>query len=241
MPTTTPRRHYYSWVPIVCSTAWAITLLVLIITWAGQGKPHYVSEDGTFPYISDIGADILKPFFIIGCIITAISFIGTLVAERWLRHQGRLTKDLKRRQKVLAILAIVGAVIGGAGLILLSGFDTKRYTTLHRVFLGVFMLGVALSAIFTVAEYFSLSKHHRSNSALMWSAVAKGLVAAVLIAAAIALAICLKTGANHTGAILEWVIAFGFIFYPMTFWIDLHRALPRGKMQEVETELGEAR
>lgn len=102
--------------------------------------------------ISDIGADILKPFFIIGCIITAISFVGTLVAERWLRHQGRLTHDKKRSQKILAILAIVGATIGGGGLILLSGFDTKRYTTLHRVFLGVFMLGVALSAIFTVAE-----------------------------------------------------------------------------------------
>lgn len=102
--------------------------------------------------ISDIGADILKPFFIIGCIITALSLVGTLFAERWLRHEGRLTRDHRLRQKILAILAIIGSFVGGAGLILLSGFDTKRYTSLHRVFLGIFMLGVALSAIFTVAE-----------------------------------------------------------------------------------------
>lgn len=102
--------------------------------------------------ISDIAADILKPLFVIGCIITALAFMGTLVAERWLRHRGRLTHESTTAQKVLAGLAIFGSVLGGAGLILLAGFDTKRYTTLHRLFLGLFMLGVALSAIFTVVE-----------------------------------------------------------------------------------------
>ena len=33
-----------------------------------------------------------------------------------------------------------------------SIFDTKRHTTLHRVFLLVFIVGVALSAIFTIVE-----------------------------------------------------------------------------------------
>ncbi len=59
---------------------------------------------------------------------------------------------MRRREKVFGILAIFGSFIGGAGLVLLSIFDTKRFTSAHRIFLLVFMIGVALSAIFTVAE-----------------------------------------------------------------------------------------
>ena len=53
---------------------------------------------------------------------------------------------------MLSTLAILGSIIGGAGLILLSVFDTKRHHNLHRIFLLVFIIGVALSAIFTIAE-----------------------------------------------------------------------------------------
>ena len=59
---------------------------------------------------------------------------------------------MRRRERVFSSLAILGSFFGGAGLILLSGFDTKRYTTLHRLFLLIFILGVGLSAIFTVIE-----------------------------------------------------------------------------------------
>lgn len=52
----------------------------------------------------------------------------------------------------MSSLAIASSVLGGAGVILLSIFDTKRFQNLHRVFLLVFMVGVAFSAIFTVAE-----------------------------------------------------------------------------------------
>lgn len=224
-------HSHYHWIPVVCSTTWCITLLVLILTWVGQGRPHYVSQGTSFPYISDIAADILKPLFVIGCIITALAFIGTLVAERWLRHRGRLTHESTTAQKVLAGLAIFGSVLGGAGLILLSGFDTKRYTVPHRIFLGMFMLGVALSAIFTVVEYLSLSKHNRDNRALMWSALSKALVASILIGLAIAMGICLSQGLE-LGAIFEWTISFGFVFYPLTFWIDLYRAEPQWKVEE---------
>ncbi|KAG8924510.1 hypothetical protein FRC01_011405 [Tulasnella sp. 417] len=141
--------------------------------------------------------------------------MGTLVAERWLRHRGRLTHESTTAQKVLAGLAIFGSVLGGAGLILLAGFDTKRYTTLHRLFLGLFMLGVALSAIFTVIEYLSLSKHNRENQTLMWSALSKALVATVLIGLAIAMGVCLSRG-----------LELG----------DLYRAEPRWKVRETGTQ-----
>lgn len=59
---------------------------------------------------------------------------------------------MRRREKAFSILAIMGSLIGGAGLILLSVFDTKRFPSAHRGFLLVFMIGVAISAIFTVVE-----------------------------------------------------------------------------------------
>jgi hypothetical protein len=59
---------------------------------------------------------------------------------------------MRRREQVLSSLAILGSFIGGLGLILLTIFDTKRHPSLHRVFLLIFMVGVAMSAIFSVLE-----------------------------------------------------------------------------------------
>lgn len=61
----------------------------MVIAWKAKGEPHYVSQDSNLPYISDIGADFLKPLFITGGTITAIAFFLSLVIERWLRHSGR--------------------------------------------------------------------------------------------------------------------------------------------------------
>jgi len=60
--------------------------------------------------------------------------------------------NMRTRERVLGTMAVLGSFIGGTGLILLSIFDTKRFSTLHRLFLLIFMIGVALSAIFTIAE-----------------------------------------------------------------------------------------
>jgi len=113
--------------------------------------------DGTIPYISDIGADILKPLFITGCSITGIGFFLSLLIERRLRHTGRLEQEWRTRERVFGWLSVGSAFIGGCGLILLSVFDTKRYTTEHRLFLLIFILGVGFSAIFTCIEVRSLS------------------------------------------------------------------------------------
>ena len=139
-------------VPLFGSIIWWLMLWAMLGTWLGQGKPHYSSQQGSIAYISDVGADILKPLFIIGSVITAISLVSSLSIERWFRHRGRLLPNARGREKVMSFLAILGSIIGGAGVILLSIFDTKRHMQLHRVFLLVFIVGVALSAIFTVAE-----------------------------------------------------------------------------------------
>ena len=151
------------------------TLLSMLITWLATGRPQYVSQEGNIAYISDVGASYLKPLFIVGCSVTAVCFFLSLLVERWLRHTGRyvgwvtycvlsnkiriidsLMPTMRRRELVLGVLAAISAFIGGAGLILLSVFDTAQYTTPHRVFLLVFMMGVSLSAIFTVVEVESI-------------------------------------------------------------------------------------
>ena len=73
--------------------------------------------------ISDVGADFLKPFFVIGSVITAVSFALTLVEARLLQHQQRLLPAQRRSAKFLSYCAIGGASLGGLALILLSGFD----------------------------------------------------------------------------------------------------------------------
>ena len=59
---------------------------------------------------------------------------------------------MRKRERVFSILAILGSFLGGLGLILLSIFDTKRHTSAHRAFLLVFIVGVGLSAIFSIIE-----------------------------------------------------------------------------------------
>lgn len=53
----------------------------------------------------DIGAQGLKPLFIAGCTVTTIFLDLAFAAERYLRHTGRLAKNLGRAEKVLSALS----------------------------------------------------------------------------------------------------------------------------------------
>jgi hypothetical protein len=97
---------YYVWIPIVTAFVWVGTLFAMLITWLAQGRPKYVSMEGKIAYISDIGADILKPLFITGCCITGVGFVLTLVVERWLRHRGRYGFEITGGRPVLTFARI---------------------------------------------------------------------------------------------------------------------------------------
>ncbi|KAF9533770.1 Frag1/DRAM/Sfk1 family-domain-containing protein [Crepidotus variabilis] len=221
-------QHWtHVWLPILGAFIWFGTLLSMLITWLATGRPRYPSQDGSIAYISDVGASYLKPLFIVGCCITAVCFFLSLAVERWLRHAGRLMPNMRTRERVLGSLAVFGAFIGGAGLVLLSIFDTARYTKAHRVFLLVFMLGVALSAIFTVLEYRWISKAYKDIEHLKKAYILKMVIASILILLAVGFAIALfskSSSATNAGAILEWIISFGFTFYLLTFYLDLRKA-----------------
>jgi len=85
------------------------------------------------------------------------------------------------------------------------------------------MLGVALSAIFTVWEFRWISKDFEEVR-LKHAYIAKAIIATTLVL----LAIGFDDGSRHdnttatfVGGILEWVIGFAFVFYLPTFYFDL--------------------
>ena len=147
-----PRRCLQDTHTDPCRLAMLITMLVV---WNVQGKPHYASmdPDQTIAYISDVGAEGLKPLFIAGCVITTVFLDFSLASERWLRHRGRLAKNTSNSERVLSTLSLIFAIIGTAGLILLSIFDTLRHPQLHDIFLLLFIVGYVVSAIFICWEY----------------------------------------------------------------------------------------
>jgi len=212
------------WVfPVISGLCWLGMLLGLLISWNVDGHPHYSSmeNDQSIAYISDVGADKLKPLFIAGSCVTTIFLDLSFLSERWLRHRGRLAANVTTTEKVLSGLSMGFALIGTAGLILLSIFDTKRHPTLHDVFLLLFIVGFVVSAIFICWEYQRLGakyRQHRILRASFWIKLAFILVEIVL---AVAFAACNFRKAWNVAGILEWAIAFIFTFYVFSFFIDL--------------------
>jgi hypothetical protein len=131
-------------------------LLGMLLSWVINDHSRQLpsmSADQHIAYISDIGATDLKPLFIAGSAVMCAFLDLSFAAERWLRHNGRLAPNGTVLEKVLAVLSILFAIAGTAGLILLTVFDTLRHPRLHDIFLLIFIVGYLLSAIFICWEY----------------------------------------------------------------------------------------
>jgi hypothetical protein len=131
-------------------------LLGLLLHWIiDTNSRHYPSmrSGQRIAFISDIGAQELKPMFIAMCAVCTVLFDLSFAAELWLRKRGRLAPNKSTAEKVLMAMTIIFAIVGTAGLILLAVFDTWRHNTLHNIFLLLFIGGYWISAIFICAEY----------------------------------------------------------------------------------------
>jgi len=226
-------------VPLVSATVWTTMLIAMLTYWAATGKPIYVSMDQNqrIPYISDIGADTLKPMFIAMSAVTVVTFDLAFIFERYLRHTGKLAPNTSKWQKVYSLCSTIAAIVGAAGLILLTIFDTKRHPRLHNVFLGVFIIGYIVSAIFICWEYQRLGIHYRQHSVLRISFWIKLAFILFEIALAIAFGSCSKTEHYDAAAVLEWIIAFIYCFYVLSFFIDFLPALRGKHHQSHQTEM----
>lgn len=211
-------------------------LLTMLIVWEVEGHPHYasMSANQSIAYISDIGAQGLKPLFIAGCCVTTVFLDLSFASERWLRHTGRLAKNLGTAEKVLSGLAVVFAIAGTAGLILLSIFDTLHHPKLHDGFLLLFIAGYVISAIFICAEYQRLGIHFREHFILRFSFWAKLTFILVEVALAIVFAATTFSTKKNVAAVFEWTIAFIFTFYVLTFFVDL---LPAARDTQMRTNV----
>ena len=198
-------------------------LLAMFIRWEVTGAPQYPSmEEGqNIAYISDVGAYGLKPLFITGSVITTVALDLGFIAERWLRHTGRLVRNTSTAQKVLSVLSIIFAIAGSAGLILLSIFDTYRHNRLHNLFLLVFIGGFILSAVFLCAEYQRLGIHYRQHRILRVSFWVK--LTFILVELALAAVFIGTTFTHHrnVAAVFEWIVALVFTGYILSFLLDL--------------------
>ncbi|KAB5590134.1 Frag1/DRAM/Sfk1 family protein [Ceratobasidium theobromae] len=232
----------HAWMlPLAGAFMWCATLLAMMITWAATGKPKYPSQEGNIPYISDVGAYTLKPLFVVGAVITGLGFFFTVLAETILRTRGRLLPAVRRRGVVLGVISCIWALVAAAGLGLLAGFDTWRYSTLHRLFLLIFMLGTVFSAIASTIEFLVLKREARHAAGLSdttdftfnivkmvkgltVSYIAKLILVVTEVALSFAFGVTMYKRWNNTAAILEWAIAYIFTFYLLTFYFDLRPA-----------------
>ncbi|CAK1368242.1 hypothetical protein CB0940_11085 [Cercospora beticola] len=213
----------YWFLPLFAGCVWLGTLLAMLGRWLAIGSPQYTSFNTgqTYPYISDIGATSWgKPLFIAGSATSVAIFDLAFISERWLRHKGRLTQNYSISEKILSGFAIAFALIGAAGLILLTIFDTVRYPRVHVSMLVVFIAAYIISAIFICAEYQRLGVRYRDQRILAASFWIKLAFIFVELALAISFGVMSNQGNYNRAAVLEWVISLIYIFYQWSFIID---------------------
>jgi len=223
--------------PVIAAVVWFGMLLSMLLVWICSGRPHYASMESyqTIALISDVGADFLKPWFITGSVVTTIFLDLSLLSEGILRRQGRLVRNTSRWQLGSSVLAFIFAVVGTAGLILLSIFDTLHHPSLHRLFLLLFMAGYLLCAICICYQSQRLGIEFRQFRILRVSFWTKLVVIVVEICLCIAFGATLYKHAENAAAILEWSIAFIFTFFILSFLPDLLPAIhtERGDLKQV--------
>ncbi|KKA28689.1 hypothetical protein TD95_003433 [Thielaviopsis punctulata] len=196
----------YWMLPAISGVVWLGTLLAMLLFWTvHQNGKHLVdmNEHQSIAYISDLGALTLKPLFIAGSAVTVIFLDLSFVADRLLRHNGRLLPNVKRSEKVVFVLNIVFAITGSVGLLLLSIQDTWRHPHTHTIGLIIFLVGFVLSAVCACIEYHFLRR----------------------ISIAIAFGTLVKTNKYNEAAVCEWVLAIIFSFYVFSYVMDLWPAV----------------
>jgi len=212
----------YWMIPLFSAVIWIAMVLALLVHWLASGRPHYTTmvEGQTIAYISDVGAEDFKPLFITMGTISVVVFDLAFLAERWLRHRGRLTRNTRTSQKILAGFSIGFAFFGALGLILLTIFDVKRHKAVHDTCIAVFIGGYVISAVFICAEYQRLGVFYREYKVLRISFWMKLFFIIVEVALAIAFGALNRTHTYNAAACVEWIIAFVYTFWVLSFVVD---------------------
>ncbi|KAK6064018.1 Frag1/DRAM/Sfk1 family protein [Seiridium cupressi] len=144
----------YWWFPIISGLMWLATLLGLLLHWIiDTHRIHYSSMGDTqhIAYISDVGAAELKPFFVVGCVITTIFLDLSFATDRWLRHKGRLVPNTTMGEKVLSGLTIFFALIGTVAIFIC--WEYQRLGIKYREH-RVLRISFWIKLVFIIVELF---------------------------------------------------------------------------------------
>ncbi|GAA97230.1 uncharacterized protein L969DRAFT_42935 [Mixia osmundae IAM 14324] len=232
-------RHGYWLFPLGATLCWLATLGGLLGLWLGKDdhRRYRSTESNVVVFVSDVGASHLA-LFIPGCALVFVFYVSSLVTERWLRHIERLPGTHGRRELVLDLLAVVCGFIGGLALLMLSIFNAFDYSTVHWSMTVLFVIFVALSAIFQTAEVLLLGRYDPDSRHLKRNAILKIVIVTVAIIVAIAFAAlygkCRGEGSLGPGrasncdaitgaaGICEWTVSFILAGYFATLILDLY-------------------
>ena len=119
--------------------------------------------------------------------VTAAGYVVSLCIDRYYRHVGRLMPENRRRERWLGALSILFAIGGGAALILLACFNDINYSNIHWSMTLVFVVCIAISAIFHTAEIGWLRKDAPGFKYLRYSYMVKIAIVIVAVGTAIAM------------------------------------------------------
>ncbi|KAJ5996143.1 hypothetical protein N7499_007542 [Penicillium canescens] len=206
------------WVfPTISASTWLAMLLAMLGHWTMIGEPRYglMKPGQNIPFISDIGAQELKPLFMIGCITTVL--LLNLSFYQFIQNKGYVNK-------LCTHASFFFTVLGSTGLILLSVFDNIDHHITHDVFVTIFIVGYLISAALMCLDYVHLGISHALREPMIFTSF---VIKLSFIIVELSLVIVFRVteaihyNQNNMAATLEWVIAFVFTGYILSFIVDL--------------------
>ncbi|KAH8694205.1 Frag1/DRAM/Sfk1 [Talaromyces proteolyticus] len=161
--------------PTITVISWLAMLAVLFGSWYTSGEPRYVSEEDTqtIAFISDIGAQNLKPVFIACSTLAMSTYLPTIALYFYFLspthpHTGnRKSSPLSTLTRIgIPFLSSFFSLIGAVALILLTIFDTARFGVVHRRLLPASILSHILGCSLLCGWTFIRLHQHRQNTSL---------------------------------------------------------------------------
>lgn len=133
---------------LLAGISWFFNLSVLLTYWLASGRPRLPTQiDRRIAWVSDIGAQELKPFFVLFCCLTAIFFVVTTFNVHSLRYSGSsLGSNDRLWRRFFSLLSVGLSIIAGLCLAGLSIYDCYSAGGIHAFFLNSALASIGACA-----------------------------------------------------------------------------------------------
>lgn len=124
-------------------------------------------------FVSDIGAHALKPVFMTGCTLTALTFVATMCSVHYARHSPNMhvlapsaLPPPSRWRKAVSGVSLLCGLLACTALTLLTVYDTYRFHAVHGRLLLLCFGGLALCMLGTTLVWWDVTWGVRGSWAL---------------------------------------------------------------------------